>query len=93
MDIFTRIRDWLVDMRPSPSKERHLDADKLKAAGVALVVVVSGYDVVAAQTIHGRKSYDHTDIRFGQRYADILEDLEDGRVRIDYSKFHDTLDE
>jgi inward rectifier potassium channel len=70
-----------------------LGADDLKAAGVALVVVVSGYDVVAAQTIHARKSYDHTDIRFGQRYADILETLNDGRIRIDYGKFHDTVDE
>ena len=70
-----------------------LDADEMRVAGVAMVLVVSGYDVVAAQTVHARKSYDHTHIRFGQRYADILEDLEDGRVRIDYSKFHDTLDE
>jgi inward rectifier potassium channel len=71
----------------------NLDAEDLKAGGVALVVVVSGYDVVAAQTIHGRKSYDHTHIRFGQRYDDILETLDDGRIRIDYSKFHNTLDE
>ena len=70
-----------------------LDTEDLKAASVSLVVVVSGYDVVAAQTIHARKSYDHTDIRFGQRYADILENLEDGRIQIDYGKFHDTLDE
>ncbi|MGA7071343.1 ion channel [Bradyrhizobium sp.] len=71
----------------------NLDTEDLKAASVSLVVVVSGYDVVAAQTIHARKSYDHTDIRFGQRYADILENLEDGRIRIDYGKFHETLDE
>jgi inward rectifier potassium channel len=71
----------------------NLDADDFKAAGIALVVVVSGYDVVAAQTIHARKSYDHTNIRFGQRYADILENLDDRRIRIDYSKFHDTVDE
>ena len=58
----------------------NLDAEDLKAASVALVVVVSGYDVVAAQTIHARKTYDHTDIRFGQRYADILENLDDGRI-------------
>ena len=70
-----------------------LSTDDLSAAQAALVVVVSGYDVVAAQTIHARWSYDHTHIRFGQRYADILENLEDGRVRIDYSKFHQTLDE
>ncbi len=70
-----------------------LNADDLEAAKVNLVVVVSGYDVVAAQTIHARMSYDHTHIRFGQRYADILETLGDGRIRIDYSKFHETLDE
>jgi inward rectifier potassium channel len=70
-----------------------LNADDLEAAKVSLVVVVSGYDVVAAQTIHARMSYDHADIRFGQRYADILDTLEDGRIRIDYSKFHETLDE
>src|ERR1700726_2634696 len=70
----------------------NLDADGLKAVGIALAVVVSGYDVVAAQTIHARKTYDHTDIRFGQRYADILEISEDGRLRIDYGKFHETFE-
>lgn len=70
-----------------------LDADDLEAAGVGLVVVVSGYDVVAAQTVHGRRSYDHSDIRFGHRYADILDTSEDGRLRIDYGRFHETLEE
>ena len=55
-------------------------------------VVVSGYDVVAAQTVHARKSYDHSDIRFGHRYADILGTTEDGRLRIDYGRFHETLE-
>jgi inward rectifier potassium channel len=70
-----------------------LGADELKAISANLVLVVSGYDVVAAQTIHARRSYNHTDIRFGQRYADILENLDDGRVRIDYGRFHETMDE
>ena len=69
----------------------NLDADEMGAASIAIAVVVSGYDVVAAQTIHARKSYDYKDIRFGQRYADILENLDDGRIRIDYGKFHDTV--
>jgi inward rectifier potassium channel len=68
-----------------------LDADDIEAAGVSLVVVVSGYDVVAAQTVHARKSYDHSDIRFGHRYADIIDTSEDGRIRIDYGRFHETL--
>src|ERR1700722_11960941 len=69
------------------------NADEMGAANIAIAVVVSGYDVVAAQTIHARKTYDYKDIRFGQRYADILEILDDGRIRIDYGKFHDTVDE
>ena len=30
-----------------------------------------------------KKSYNHPDIRFGHRYADILCSSEDGRLRID----------
>jgi inward rectifier potassium channel len=69
-----------------------LDADDLEACKASLAVVVSGYDVVAAQTVHARKAYDHSDIRFGHRYADILGTSEDGRLRIDYGRFHDTLE-
>jgi inward rectifier potassium channel len=69
-----------------------LTADDLAASKASLAVVVSGYDVVAAQTVHARKSYDHSDIRFGHRYADILGTAEDGRLRIDYGKFHETLE-
>src|ERR1700738_5173517 len=70
-----------------------LDADDLAASGVSLVVVVSGYDVVAAQPVHARRSYDHDEIRFGQHYADILDSSEDGRIRIDYGRFHETVEE
>jgi inward rectifier potassium channel len=70
-----------------------LDADDLDASDVTLVVVVSGYDVVAAQTVHARKSYDHSDIRFGHRYADIIGTTDDGRIKIDYGRFHETFEE
>ncbi|MGZ5872384.1 MAG: ion channel [Bradyrhizobium sp.] len=69
-----------------------LGADDFNEISVSLVVVVTGYDVVAAQTVHARRSYDHTDIHFGKRYADILDASEDGRLRIDYGRFHETLD-
>jgi inward rectifier potassium channel len=69
-----------------------LGPDDFRAINVSLVVVVTGYDVIAAQTIHARRSYDHTDIRFGKRYVDILALSEDGRLRINYAKFHETMD-
>jgi inward rectifier potassium channel len=70
-----------------------LDAEDFDASDVSFFVVVSGYDVVAAQTVHARKAYDHADIRFGRRYADILDTSEDGRIRIDYGRFHETVEE
>jgi inward rectifier potassium channel len=69
-----------------------LSTDDLAAASVALMVVVSGYDVVAAQTVHARKAYEHDDIRFGHRYVDVLNISDDGRIRIDYGRFHDTFE-
>jgi inward rectifier potassium channel len=69
-----------------------LNADDLVAINAALVVVVTGYDVVAAQTVHARKTYEHPDIRFGHRYAEILGKTDDGRLRIDYGRFHETVE-
>ena len=69
-----------------------LGADDFAAINVSLVVVVTGYDVVAAQNVHARRSYNQTDIRFGQRYADILNAMDDGRLKIDYGRFHETLE-
>jgi inward rectifier potassium channel len=67
------------------------NAEHLESNNSALVVVVSGYDTVAAQTVHARKTYDHPDIRIGHRYAEILDTTEDGRLRVDYGRFHETL--
>ena len=38
-----------------------LDADDFDGQEVALMVVVSGYDVVAAQTVHARQTYRHSE--------------------------------
>ena len=69
-----------------------LTPQDMTSSDIALVVVVSGFDVVAAQTVHARKTYEHTDILFGQRYVDVVEPSDDGRVRIDYGRFHDTFE-
>src|SRR5581483_3900996 len=50
-----------------------LTAADFDGSDLTLIVVVSGYDVVAAQTVHARKSYEHGDIRFGHRYVDVLD--------------------
>ncbi len=70
-----------------------LSSDGIEDSTLSLIVVLSGYDIVAAQTIHARKSYEHDEIRFGHRYADILDTTrDDGRLRIDYGRFHETYE-
>jgi inward rectifier potassium channel len=68
------------------------NAEDLEESKASFVVVVTGYDVVAAQTIHARKTYNYDDIRFGHRYVDILDTSDDSRLRVDYGKFHETLE-
>lgn len=70
-----------------------LTAEDLEANNIALAVVVSGYDVVAAQTVHARKTYEHPHIRIGHRYAEILSTTDDGRLHVDYGRFHETLED
>ncbi len=69
-----------------------LTADDMVSSDAGLIVVVTGYDVVAAQTVHARKTYEHDDILFGQRFVDVVQPNVDGRVRIDYGRFHDTFE-
>jgi inward rectifier potassium channel len=69
-----------------------LNATDLEAVNAGLGLVVSGYDDVAAQTVHARKSYEYTEMLFGHRYAEILRTMDDGRLRIDYSRFHETIE-
>jgi inward rectifier potassium channel len=69
-----------------------LSTEQLSASTANLIVLVSGYDEVAAQTMHGRKIYFVKDIRHGHRYANIASATE-SRVKIDYGRFHETQQE
>lgn len=57
-----------------------------------LVVLVSGTDERSGQTIHARWAYRPSDIRWNERFVDIIETSADGTRTIDYRRFHDTVD-
>lgn len=58
---------------------------------VAIVVTMTGYDATYAQMTHARHLYNPEDIRFNRRFADVISQLDDGRMMVDYDHFHDTL--
>jgi inward rectifier potassium channel len=43
--------------------------------------------------VHARRAYQHHRIKHGHRYADIMETLEDGRLKVGYGRFHETHQE
>jgi inward rectifier potassium channel len=55
---------------------------------VIVVVSFTGLDATFAQTVHARHVYLPRDVVFDHHFDDMIEDLPDGRLEVDFSKFH-----
>jgi inward rectifier potassium channel len=66
-----------------------LTADDLASTDAVLVLTVSGIDDNSANALRSRKGYSHDDIAWQHRYVDIMSVMADGRLFIDYARFHD----
>jgi inward rectifier potassium channel len=51
---------------------------------------LTGFDGTSAQTIHARQNYYPEQIRFGHRLVDVVSVLPDGRLEVDYDRFHES---
>jgi inward rectifier potassium channel len=58
-----------------------------------LVLTISGLDDNSAQQLNARRSYAQGLIRWQHRYVDISSNADDGRLVLDYGKFHDVTPE
>ena len=54
------------------------------------MVSFTGYDGTLAQNIHARHIYYPEDVRIGERFIDVISQLDDGRLLIDFTRFDDT---
>ena len=84
------VRTWLV-MHPvaedSPLKGQ--TAESLATVDAQVIVILTGIDGTSGQTIHARHSYASDNIHFGARYVDMMSDLPDGRVQLDFRQFNE----
>ncbi|MCA9577492.1 MAG: low temperature requirement protein A [Sandaracinaceae bacterium] len=60
-----------------------------EADSLLFIAVVRGHDGTYAQTTHARHLYRGADVRVGQRFVDVVSRLPDGRMMVDYERFHD----
>jgi len=58
---------------------------------VSFIVTLMGHDGTYGQTIFARHVYYPEDLRIGHRFVDIISELPDGRMMVDYSLLHDTV--
>jgi inward rectifier potassium channel len=70
-----------------------MDLEELAAADATLVLNVGGVDDSSAQRLAARKVYPQEDIRWQYRYVDITGESPEGRLLLDYTKFHDVTPE
>jgi inward rectifier potassium channel len=71
----------------------HMDREELVAADATLVLNLGGVDDSSAQRLAARKVYSAEDIRWRHRNVDITGDSPQGRLLLDYTKFHDVIPE
>jgi inward rectifier potassium channel len=64
--------------------------ESLASAGVEILVTLTGLDGTLSQVIHARHSYVAEEIRWNERFADIIEVAPDGKRRVHYDRFHRT---
>ena len=68
-----------------------VDLSDPRAPLQAIIASMTGHDATYAQTTHARHIFYPESIREGYRQVDVISTLDDGRLRVDYAKFHDVV--
>lgn len=84
-------RTWTV-MHPITEWSMLKDAtpESLAAVEAEILVSVTGIDDTSMQNVHARTTYDHTDLAWGMRLADLLSER-DGQFIVDLTRFDDVV--
>ena len=64
--------------------------EDIAGCNAQFLVAITGHDETSGQDVHVRHVYLAEDLLWNRRYVDILTTEDDGRLHIDYTRFHDT---
>ncbi len=65
--------------------------ESLERDEIELMVTLSGTDDTSYQPVHARHEYEHMDILWGFRHADILSETPEGDLLLDLRRFHEVV--
>jgi inward rectifier potassium channel len=84
---------WTVIHRIDEASPFHGETrESLLAKRAEVLVVIKGLDETFVSTIHARASYTPNEIVWGAPFADIFVFGPDGRLAIDFTRFHDVVE-
>jgi len=64
--------------------------ERLEKEDAFFIASTVSLELVMAASVQSAKDYAVEDIRFGERFVDVYEELPDGRLSVDYGRLHDT---
>jgi len=64
--------------------------ERLEKEDAFFVASTVAFELVMAASVQSQQDYAVEDIHFGERFVDVYEELEDGRLTVDYGRLHDT---
>lgn len=68
-----------------------MTADAFREKDAEVMILLTGTDETFSQTVHARSSYKPSEVRFGQKFVNIYNPIDDdGTVSIDVGKLSDT---
>ncbi len=68
-----------------------LSSEDLHADNVRIGATLTGIDGSLAQTVFAQHDFGPEHVIWGARFVDVLETLPGGRVKVDFSRFHDVV--
>jgi inward rectifier potassium channel len=68
-------------------------AESLSRADSAFILTVQGFDETTSQQMLARQFFSCETVRWQHRYVDVMSVDQEGRHHLDYSKFHDLVEE
>ena len=64
--------------------------EKLEASDARLIASVVCIETVISATVQSQQDYSWQDFRFNERFVEIYNELDDGRLTVDYGRLHET---
>ncbi|KXV07481.1 ATP-sensitive potassium channel protein [Gluconobacter oxydans] len=67
-----------------------LTAETLIGQNAEIIITMDGTDEISSQTVFARHAYEIGHVKHGYRFSDMIENRPDGRVEVDFRRFHTT---